>query len=320
MSTSISKPTSESPPVRHLVTLFDVHKEEVVEIFRIARVLKEAFQRGERHAYLPGRVLGLLFQKQSLRTRVSFESGIAHLGGCSLFLGQDVGWGDRESIADFAAVLSQFVDIIVCRANSHKRVTELAEFSTCPVVNGLTDLSHPCQALADLFTVEEAFGSLAGSTLAYVGDGNNVAASLALVCGLLNVELRVASPTGYELPDSFLEQVRNHAGSTRLALTNDPHEAVRGANIVYTDVWTSMGQESEEDRRKQDFANYQVNADLMKLADRDARFLHCLPARRGEEVTADVIDGPNSLVVEQAANRMHAQKGLMAWLLNAEVV
>ncbi|HIF30790.1 MAG: ornithine carbamoyltransferase [Pirellulaceae bacterium] len=319
MSTAISKPTSESSSVRHLVTLFDVRRDEVIDILRIARVLKDAFERGERHPYLPRRVLGLLFQKQSLRTRVSFESGIAHLGGSSLFLGQDVGWEDRESIADFASVLSQYVDIIVCRAYSHERVTELAEYSACPVVNGLTDLAHPCQALADLFTVEEAFGSLSGAKLAYVGDGNNVAASLALACGLLDVELRVACPPGYELPLSFLEKVRNHVGNVRFTATNDPREAVRGANVVYTDVWTSMGQEAEEESRKQALANYQVNKELMKHADPDAHFLHCLPARRGEEVTADVIDGPNSLVVEQAANRMHAQKGLMAWLLKADI-
>lgn len=319
MSTAISNPTSESSSVRHFVTLFDVNRDEVVEILRIARVLKEALQAGERHPYLPGRVLGLLFQKPSLRTRVSFEAGITHLGGRSLFLGQDVGWGDRESIADFAQVLSQYVDIIVCRAHAHERVTELANFSVCPVVNGLTDMAHPCQALADLLTVEEACGSLSGVKITYVGDGNNVAASLALCCALLDVELHVATPPGYELSETFIEDVRKHAGDAKVYSTNDAVEGVSGANVIYTDVWTSMGQESQEEKRKQDFANYQVNAELMKHASPDAKFLHCLPARRGEEVSGAVIDGPDSLVVQQAANRMHAQKGLLAWLLKADV-
>jgi ornithine carbamoyltransferase len=319
MSTTISKPTSESSSVRHLVTLFDVNREEVVEILRIAHVLKEALQAGERHPYLPGRVLGLLFQKPSLRTRVSFEAGITHLGGRSLFLGRDVGWGDRESIADFAQVLSQYVDIIVCRAHAHERVTELANYSACPVVNGLTDMAHPCQALADLLTVEEAFGSLSGVKITYVGDGNNVAASLGLCCALLDVELHVATPPGYELSEAFIEDVRQHAGDAKVYSTNDVIEGVSGANVIYTDVWTSMGQESEEEKRKQDFAKYQVNTELMKHASADAKFLHCLPARRGEEVSGAVIDGPGSLVVQQAANRMHAQKGLLAWLLKADV-
>jgi ornithine carbamoyltransferase len=319
MSTTISSSITESSSVQHLVTLFDVNREDVVEILRIARVLKDAFQEGERRPYLPGRVLGLLFQKPSLRTRVSFECGITHLGGQSLFLGQDVGWGNREVIADFAQVLSQYVDIIVCRAHAHERVTELAAFSACPVINGLTDVAHPSQALADLFTVQEAFGSLSGVTVTYVGDGNNVAASLALCCALLDVELRIATPPGYELSDSFVEKVRQHAGDAKIYATNDAIEGATGADVIYTDVWTSMGQEAEEEARKRDFANYQVNANLMSHANADAKFLHCLPARRGEEVTGEVIDGPGSLVVQQAANRMHAQKGLLAWLLKAEV-
>jgi ornithine carbamoyltransferase len=320
MSQITTSSVKEAPSVRHLVTLFDVDSAEMLEILRIGRTLKDALQRGERHPYLPGRVLALLFQKPSLRTRVSFECGISHLGGRSLFLGEDVGWGDRESIADFSQVLSQYVDLIVCRAKAHERVTELAKFSACPVVNGLTDMTHPCQAIADLFTVEEAFGSLRGSTVTYVGDGNNVAASLALACAMLGVEVRIASPPGYELSESFVEKAKAHAGSQAvITVTNDPREAVRGANIVYTDVWTSMGQEAEAESRKQIFADFQVNAELMKMADRDARFLHCLPARRGQEVTAEVIDGPQSLVVPQAANRMHAQKGLIAWLLGVDV-
>lgn len=316
-----SNPVAASPTssVRHLLTLFDVNREEVVEILRIARVLKDALAEGIRHPYLPGRVLGLLFQKPSLRTRVSFESGITHLGGRSLFLGPDVGWGNREAVADFAQVLSQYVDLIVCRTHAHSRVTELASYATCPVINGLTDTAHPCQALADVFTVEEAFGSLDNVKLAYVGDGNNVAASLAVCCALLGVELSIATPPGYELSSDFLQRVEQHAGVTCVQATDDPVAAVEGAHVVYTDVWTSMGQEAEEEKRRQDFAAYQVNSQLLEKADPAVKFLHCLPARRGEEVTAEVIDGPGSLVVPQAANRMHAQKGLIAWLLNAGV-
>lgn len=304
--------------MRHLLTLFELTSGEVERIFAIATDLKAKFLRGLREPLLPGRVMGLLFEKPSLRTRVSFESAMVHLGGSSLFLGKDVGWGERESIEDFAQVLSQYVDVVVCRANAHTKVEELARHCGCSVVNGLTDQAHPCQALADLFTLRELRGHLRETRLAYIGDANNVAHSLAIACGKLGVEFSIASPSGYEFSREFVKQLRAEIPQVKLLESRDPREAVRGASAVYTDVWTSMGQEHEREKRLRDFATYQVNPAMMSLAAPGACFLHCLPARRGEEVTAAVIDGPQSAVVPQASNRMHLQKGLLAWLLGAQ--
>jgi ornithine carbamoyltransferase len=304
--------------MRHLVTLSDVSSAEIQRIFSIAEDLKSKFAHGLREPLLPGRVLALLFEKQSLRTRVSFEAGMAHLGGSSIMLGEDAGFGKRESVADFARVLSEMVDVIVVRAKRHATVVDMAAHANCSVVNGLTDLAHPCQVLADLYTLQEHYGQLAGTRLAWVGDGNNVARSLVEGCGHLGVELAVATPAGYELDGEFLEQALREFPNLDLSTTNDPREAVRGAGAVYTDVWASMGQESERDQRRSDFAAYQVNADLMAEARPDAVFMHCLPAHRGEEVTDEVIDGPRSVVIAQAANRMHVQKGILVWLLAAK--
>jgi ornithine carbamoyltransferase len=306
----------ESMAVRHVLTLLELSADEIKRVFKLSAELKSNMARGLREPILPGRVMGLLFEKPSLRTRVSFEAAMAHLGGTSLFLGLDVGWGKRESIADFASVLGQYVDVIVCRANSHEKVEELARFADCPVINGLTDKAHPCQALADLFTLQEYFGSLAGRKLAFVGDSNNVAASLAVCCGKLDIEFAIASPAGYQFEPCFVDDLKRELPALKLTQTNDAAAAVQGACAVYTDVWASMGQEAEQAVRAAAFAPYQVNAALMARAPREARFLHCLPARRGEEVANDVIDGPQSLVIAQAANRMHAQKGLLAWLLD----
>lgn len=301
--------------MRHVLTLFDLTSEETEEVFAITEDLKTKLAQGVREPLFPGRVLALLFEKQSLRTRVSFETAMTHLGGNSLFLGKDVGWGERESVADFGHVLGEYVDAVVCRANSHARVAALAENCARPVINGLTDTSHPCQALADLYTLRELHGSLAGLRLAYVGDANNVARSLAVACGKLDVEFAIAAPDGYQLDADFLAQVERELPKMSLVQTTDPGEAVAGAVAVYADVWTSMGQEAEREERARALAAYQVNAELMKLAASDACFLHCLPARRGEEVTAEVIDGPQSAIMQQAGNRLHAQKGLLAWLL-----
>jgi ornithine carbamoyltransferase len=243
---------------------------------------------------------------------------MAHLGGSSLFLGEDVGWGKRETPADFARVLSQYIDIVVCRAKSHETVVELARFATCPVINGLTDQSHPCQALADLFTLREEHGTLKGKRLAYVGDGNNVARSLAICCARLGVDFAIASPKGYELDNEFVTQLDAQRNGSALIVSHDPAEAVADAAAVYTDVWASMGQETQRKKRAKAFADYQVNADLMSRAPSNAIFLHCLPARRGEEVTDEVMDSPQSRIVEQAANRMHVQKGVIAWLLGVK--
>jgi ornithine carbamoyltransferase len=303
--------------MKNLLTLFELSTEEILRIFAIAKELKDQLSSGTRRPVLAGHTLALLFDKPSLRTRVSFEAAMAQMGGSSLFLGSDVGWGKRESPADFSQVLGQYVDAIVCRTHAHSRIEELARYSTVPVINGLTDFAHPCQALADLFTLEEIHSPLEGKRLAYIGDANNVARSLAIACGKLGLELAIASPPQYQFDRSFLDLLATQVPEVKLLQTAEPREAVRGAIGVYTDVWTSMGQEGEQEARKRAFASYQVNTALMEEAPEGAVFLHCLPAHRGEEVTDEVIDGHYSAVLVQAANRMHVQKGLLAWLMNA---
>jgi ornithine carbamoyltransferase len=304
--------------MRHLVTLSDLTSAEVARIFAITEDLKTKFARGLREPLLPGRMMALLFEKQSLRTRVSFESGMTHLGGSSMMLGDDAGFGKRESIADFTRVLSEMVDVIVIRAKSHATVEEVAKYSSCSVINGLTDAAHPCQALADLYTMKEHFGKLDGLKLAWIGDGNNVARSLVRCCGHLGVKITVCTPPGYELEDEFVVVTRKEFPKLDLRISHDPKDAVRDAAAIYTDVWASMGQEAERTQRLKDFAVYQVNGKLMASAPPDAIFMHCLPARRGEEVTNEVMDSPRSVVVAQATNRMHVQKGILVWLLGAQ--
>jgi ornithine carbamoyltransferase len=304
--------------MRHVLTILDLSAREIETIFSVTEDLKSKHAQGVREPLLPGRVVALLFEKPSLRTRVSFETAILHLGGGSLFLGRDVGWGERESAEDFAHVLGQYVDAVVCRAKSHTRVEELARYCGCPVINGLTDLDHPCQALADLFTIREVRGSLQGLKLAYVGDANNVARSLAGASARLGLRFAIASPRQYQFDEEFVKRLKAESPDFEFVQTEDPVEAVRGAAAVYTDVWASMGQEAEQAVRERAFAPYQVTAKLLAQADPQACFLHCLPARRGEEVTDEVIDGPQSAVLKQAANRMHVQKGLLAWLLGAK--
>jgi ornithine carbamoyltransferase len=247
---------------------------------------------------------------------VSFEAGMAHLGGSAMFLGEDVGFGKRESMADFGAVLSQYVDVVVVRANRHETVLELAEHCTCLVINGLTDYAHPCQAMADLYTIRELVGSLEGRTLAWVGDANNVARSLAVGCGKVGMEMVIASPKKYQFDDDTLARLKREVPDLKLTVTTDPVAAVADAVAVYTDVWVSMGQEAEKETRLKDFADYQVNAELMSHAQRGTFFMHCLPAHRGEEVTDDVIDGAQSVVWDEAENRLHAQKAILRWALN----
>lgn len=301
--------------MRHLITMSDLSPAEIERIFSITEDLKTRFAQGVREPILPGRVMALLFEKPSLRTRVSFEAGMAHLGGRAMFLGEDVGFGKRESITDFAHVLGEYVDVLVVRAKKHELVVKLAEHCNCPVINGLTDRSHPCQAMADLYTLRERIGSLRGRTLAWVGDGNNVARSLAMGCGKVGMRFAMATPPHYCFDDEYLAQLRRDVPELELSLTDNPREAVRDAVAVYTDVWTSMGQEAEREARRRDFAGYQVNAALMAHAQEGACFMHCLPAHRGEEVTDEVLDGPQSVVLQQAANRMHVQKGILTWLL-----
>ena len=297
--------------MRHFLTLADYTSDEVEEILEISAELKAGYEEGNRPSLLTNHVLGLLFSKPSLRTRVSFEAGISHLGGTSLYLGEDVGWGQRETPADFSRVISQFLDFIVCRTHAHSDVETLAKFADCIIVNGLTDKFHPCQALADVLTLREFKGTLKDCKLTYVGDGNNVARSLALACDRLGITFTVACPNEYQLDQSFLDSLQNPDLASQTA---DVETAVVDADAIYTDVWSSMGYESEEAKRKKDFAAFQVNEQLMSKAPADAIFMHCLPAHRGDEVTDGVMDSVQSRVVEQAANRMHAQKGLLVWL------
>ena len=304
--------------MRHLIVPEDLSAHEIEAVFAVSRDLEEKYAQGRRDALLPGRVLALVFEKPSLRTRVSFEAAMVHLGGSSLFLGQDAGFSSsRESIADFGRVLSEYVDVIVCRSKSHATIQQLAAAATVPVINGLSDYCHPCQALADIYTLQTHVGRVAGHTLAFVGDGNNMARSLAMVCGLLGMRFVLAAPRGYQFDDAFRRHLAATVPAAEIEETDDPVAAVAGAAVVYTDVWASMGQEHERARRLADLRPYQVNAALLKHCP-DALFMHCLPARRGEEVTDEVIDGPQSVVVEEAANRMHVQKGLLAWLLGPQ--
>lgn len=304
--------------MRHLITLTDVTSAEIERIYAITEDLKSKFIQGVREPLLPGRMMALLFEKQSLRTRVSFESCMTHLGGGSMLLGDDAGFGKRESIADFTRVLSEMVDIIVVRSKKHATVEQVAQHSKAVVVNGLTDQAHPCQALADLFTMREHCGPLAGKKLAWVGDGNNVAISLARGCAKQGIAMSICSPPGYEVAEQVVDEIRQQTPDCDISITNSPTEAVSDADAVYTDVWASMGQESEQAQRRRDFADYQVNAELMSHAPDSAVFMHCLPAKRGEEVTDQVIDSPQSIVVPQAGNRMHVQKGIIVWLLGSQ--
>jgi len=304
---------------RHFLDLVDLRTDDAVWLIERSIQLKREEQRGRRPPLLPGRTLGLLFEKPSLRTRVSFEAAIARLGGNAIFLhGKDVGLGIRESVVDFARVLSQYVDALVARTFSHATVEELARSATIPVVNALSDTSHPCQAMADLMTIEELRGSLRGQTLVFVGDGNNVARSLAAASALLGVRFVLAAPPGYEFPAEFQARFADRFPGVPLVVQRDPGEAVAGADVVYTDVWASMGQENEAESRRDVFAPYQVNRDLLARASPDVIFLHCLPAHRGEEVTSDVLDGPRSQVILQAANRLHFQMALLVWLLGED--
>ncbi len=302
--------------MRHFLDLLDLNPDELKHLLDDAAAMKAALKHGERPPLLAGRVLGLIFEKPSLRTRVSFEAAMAQMGGASIFLSAADGpIGQRESVEDFARVLSEYVDAVVLRVFSHRTIEEFAEHSSVPVINGLSDFSHPCQALGDLLTIREEFGSIEGRTLVFVGDGNNVARSMALACGKLGARFILAAPEGYGFDDNFLRLYHEAAPHGDLLMNGEPAHSVGDADIIYTDVWTSMGQESEREQRLARFAGFQVNSDLLALAPKHTRVMHCLPAHRGEEVTTDVIDSERSIVFRQAGNRMHAQKALLKWLL-----
>ena len=301
---------------RHFVSLADLDAAELRALLDRAAELKS--RRASRDPHLRARTLAQIFEKPSLRTRLSFDVAMAELGGHCVYLSpQEVGLGRRESVADVARVVSRLVDAVVLRTHAHETIEEFVRYSAVPVVNGLSDLSHPCQGLADIFTIRERKGDLRGVTLAYVGDGNNVLHSLMVGAAKSGGTVRIATPPGYEPAARYrdlAERAARESGGA-LSLGADPIAAVRDADVVYTDVWTSMGQEQEYERRRRAFAGYQVNAELLRHAKPDAIVMHDLPAHRGEEITDDVLDGPQSAVFDQAENRLHTQKAILCWLL-----
>jgi ornithine carbamoyltransferase len=303
---------------KDLVSISDLSRDEVAQLFDSAQQLKREIRTRGYTELLRGKVMALVFEKPSLRTRVTFETGIVQMGGAAIYLAPgDVGLGKRESVPDVARNLSRWVNIIVARTFAHETVVELAENATIPVVNALCNLEHPCQALADFLTMSEQGKKLEGAVLAWVGDGNNVCHSLMLGAGLLGTNMKVATPVGYEPKSQFVEQARAYArdSGASIELLNDPRPAVRDADFVYTDVWTSMGDEAQAEARKQAFAPFQVNAELMRQAPKHCKIMHCLPAHRGDEITSDVLDGPNSIVLDEAENRLHVQRAIVARLL-----
>jgi ornithine carbamoyltransferase len=303
---------------KNLVSINDLSREEVTQILKTAEITKLRYYSHEEQPILKGKVLGMIFQKPSLRTRVSFETGMIQLGGQAIYLGpDDIKLGQREVTKDISRVLSRYVNGIMARTFSHEIMLELAKYSSVPVINGLSNLLHPCQVLGDLLTVKEKKGRLSNLKLAYVGDGNNVAHSLLFGAVKVGMDIVLAVPPGYELKEEIVNLAKEDAKkiSSRIEFIQDPKEAVDGADIIYTDVWTSMGFEKESEIRKDVFKSYQVNQDLVSRAKDDVIILHCLPAHRGEEITDEVIDGPHSVVIDQAENRLHAQKGVLALLL-----
>jgi ornithine carbamoyltransferase len=304
---------------RHFIDLWDLSPEDACGLIAHSLRLKKDDLPGKRPLPLSGRTLGLLFEKPSLRTRVSFEAAIARLGGNAIFLrGEDVGLGIRESIADFARVLSQYVDAMAVRTFAHSTVEELARNASIPVINALSHAAHPCQAMADLMSITELRGSLKGRSLVFIGDGNNVAMSLAVASALSGVHFVLAAPNEYQFSSDFQARFAARFPTVPLVVEPDLKKAVRGADVIYTDVWASMGQEHEAAERRAVFAPYQVNDELLAHAGSDVIFMHCLPARRGEEVTSEVLDGPASQVLLQAANRVHFQMALLLWLIGGK--
>lgn len=302
-----------------LVCLADLTSEEIWEILDLATKLKQEWTETGNEPILANTTLAMVFQKPSLRTRVSFEMAMNHLGGKAMYLSpNEIRLGERESVPDVARVLSRYVDAIMARVFSHDHILKLAEYSPVPVINGLSDFNHPCQALADMLTIRERKTAFPDLKLAWLGDGNNVLHSLLFAASKLGMDVTAAIPKGYEpLEDVVLrsQQIAKETGSF-IELTNDPVEAVRNADVIYTDTWTSMGQEEERQRRLEVFPPYQVNADMVSRAKADAIVMHCLPAHRGEEITDEVADGPHSALFDQAENRMHAQKAVLALLMS----
>ncbi len=303
--------------MKHFLDISDYSPEEIQDILDLALRLKKEYFAGGNKPLFKGKVLGMIFQKPSLRTRVSFDMAMRHMGGDALYLSpNEIGLGKRESIADVARVLSGYVQGLMARVFAHEHVVELAKWSSIPVVNGLSDYSHPCQAMADALTIIEKFSSLKGLTVTYVGDGNNVAVSLMHIAVMLGANFTIANPAGYDIPEAAKQLGAQLAAKSgvQIKYVRNPHEAVQDASVIYTDTWVSMGQESESDEREELFPPYQVNAKLVSEARKDVIVMHCLPAHRNQELTDEVADGPHSLIFPQAHNRLHAQKAILARL------
>ncbi len=300
---------------KDLLSVYDLDRSDVSVIFDNATKLKKFQKQGKAHTPLKGKTLGMIFDKSSTRTRISFEVGMYQLGGVALFLSsRDTQLGRGESVADTARILSRYLDGIMIRTYSQELVEEFASHATIPVINGLTDREHPCQILSDIFTIMEKKGGFDGLKIAYVGDGNNIANSWIYAAAKLPLHLSIACPEGYE-PDNYILERGTREAERGITIHRDPVEAVRNADVVYTDVWTSMGQEAEQEERKRVFRDYQINETLLAHAGKDVMVMHCLPAHRGEEITAGIMDGPQSVVIDQAENRLHVQKAVLELLL-----
>jgi len=300
---------------RDFVHITDFSSDEIQEVFDLTVKMKAFVKEGKEYTPLKGKNMAMIFAKPSARTRISFETGMSQLGGHAIYLGpNDIGIGKREAVRDIARVIARYDDIIMARLFDHAHMLELAEYSMVPVINGLTDLNHPCQIMADIFTVLEHRKHLNDLKVAFVGDGNNVANSWINLAARLPMHFVLASPSGYDPDEAILKNARN-VGISRIDVMHDPVEAVRDADVIYTDVWASMGQETEADLRRKAFMPFQVNGNLMKHAKKDVLVMHCLPAHRGDEITDDVIDSPNSIVFDEAENRMHVQKAIIVKLM-----
>jgi ornithine carbamoyltransferase len=303
--------------MKHFLDVSDYSPAEIQDILNLAIKLKKEYFAGGNKPLFKGKVLAMVFQKPSLRTRVSFDMAMRHMGGDALYLSpNEIGLGKREAISDIARVLSGYVQALMARVFEHQHVVELAKWSSVPVINGLSDFSHPCQAMADAQTIIEKFGAIKGLNVSYVGDGNNVAVSLMHITVMLGGNFIIASPEGYDMPNAAVETGAKlaKASGAKITYLRDPHEAVKGAHVIYTDTWTSMGQEEETAKREAVFPPYQVNAKLVNEADKNVIVMHCLPAHRNHELTDDVADGPHSAIFPQAHNRLHAQKAVLARL------
>lgn len=303
--------------MKHFLDISDHSPDELQDILDLAVKLKKEHINGGNKPLFNNKVLAMIFQKPSLRTRVSFDMAMRHMGGDALYLSpNEIGLGKRESIADVARVMAGYVQAVMARVFDHAHILELAQWSSVPIINGLSDSSHPCQAMADALTIQEKFGSQKGLSVTYVGDGNNVAVSLMQISVKLGWNFTIANPGGYDMPAQAIKNAQTFAKATgsRLAFISDPHKAVRHAQVIYTDTWTSMGQEEETAKREQVFPPYQVNTKLVSEADKDVIVMHCLPAHRNHELTDEVADGPHSAIFPQAHNRLHAQKAVLARL------